>query len=922
MYKSLLILITMVAGLKSCHEYINPSITISDLHCEYVKNPIGIDAQKPRFGWHAQSSEPDKRQTAYQILVASSLDQLNRHKTDILDTKKVLSGCQSGIILTDLSLQSAKYYFWKVRVWDENDQVSEYSEPAFFVTGLMVNNDWKASWITSETVFDWNRYYLHLDKHLQQREKISYTPELIFTKSFSMPYKAERATLFISGLGFYTAKINENEITNTGLNPAFTDYTKSVLYNSYDIKELLDTGNNTITIGLGNGYYNEEAIVDWGYDKAHWRGRPRFICQMHFAFDNGTDTMIVSDTSWDVLQSNMIRNSTYGGEIHDYSIDYTQHDKSNIRNKAIRASAPTGRLVSQVMPLEGVTRTFHPKSIKRIDANTQVVDAGINLSGRVAIKFNQQYGDTVIVRYGEMIDSSGYLDLSNIKRKTLDPIQTDLVIFSDSGEITWHPSYIYHGFQYVEIIGYKGDLTVDDMEVHFIHTDLERTGMFFCSNDLINKIQDATVQSYLSNYHGFPTDCPHREKNGWTADGHLAANTGLYNFNMNNSFEKWLHDINDAMLDDGRLPGIVPTSGWGYQIYHNITDPMGPAWDAALHLIPWYSFVYHGDIRMLENHYEAMKMNLNYYRQRSPDHIVRFGLADWSPYQTETNWEITSTIYFGVIARTMAKIAGVLGHKADEVEFNQLHQDIKKAFNDSIFNNPQKNYNTRTQTTLAGKVYAGFVAEEEGLEIINTLERIIIDSGYHLDCGMLGNEFILKALSEYDRLETVYNVINNTEKPGWGYWIEQGATTLWESWVEGRNDSRNHVIFAQVSEWFYKHILGIQPDINNPGFKNTIIAPYFPDDMNRASGYITTTYGKVSVKWEKTDNQIQIKLGIPFNSEAEFILPKNTSILQDGNDLSQYTEAGPTKKFISLGSGNHVFVLATHHNNESVYTKN
>ncbi|NJM16477.1 MAG: family 78 glycoside hydrolase catalytic domain [Bacteroidales bacterium] len=434
-------------------------------------------------------------------------------------------------------------------------------------------------------------------------------------------------------------------------------------------------------VGLGNGFYNEETIVDWAYDKADWRDRPKLLCQVYVKFTNGTDTLIVSDTSWQVHPSQVIRNSIFAGEMHDYSIDYSQHNQANMRNKAILAPAPVGRLKSQIMPLEILADTFRPASVARTSRGPIIIDAGINLSGRLKINFDQTQGDTIEIRYGEMLMADGSVDQSNINRNTLDNIQTDVVIFSDSGQIAWEPKYVYHGFQYAEIRGYKGWLTTNDAEVRFIHTNLKRTGQFTCSNNMINKLQKATIQSYLSNYHGYPTDCPQREKNGWTADAHLAARTGLYNFNMNQAFEKWMGDIKDAQLADGKLPGIVPTSGWGYQIYHEITDPMGPAWDAAYTLIPWYTYLYTGNTHILKEHYEGMKKHAEYIRLKSPEHIAKYGLSDWAHYKTPTHWEVTSTYYYALIVSTLHKIATVLDQPEDAKAYGTLYGNIKDAFN-------------------------------------------------------------------------------------------------------------------------------------------------------------------------------------------------------------------------------------------------
>ncbi len=879
----------------------NVDVNVQNLTCEYTTNPLGID-KLPRLGWQVTSKYKEKYQSAYQILISTSQQNIEQNIGDVFDSKKIISTRQSGVYLEGIDLESATRYFWKVRIWDEKDLVSPYSDPAYFETGLLDPDDWKAAWISSPTVIDWNRYYLQLDEHIRKKQRISYTPETQLFKSFNISDSIMNARVFISGLGFYTLQVNDYEVAPTGLNPAFTDYTKRVLYNTYDITEALHIGQNEISIGLGNGFYNEEAIVDWGYDKASWKGHPKLMCQIYINLQNGLDTLIVSDTSWFVKPSHIRRNSVFAGELHDYSLDFPNHDHTNMRTKAIYAPAPTGRMVSQIMPLEEIGSSFPPQKVERLPSGSFIIDAGINLSGKLSITFEQHKSDTIEIIYGELLNKDGTVDQSNISRKTLENIQTDVIILSGTGDkVKWSPKYEYHGFRYAEIKGYSGDITKTDVNVHFIHTRLEKTGTFSCSSTLINKLQEATIRSYLSNYHGYPTDCPQREKNGWTADAHLAARVGLYNFNMQTSFEKWMNDFDDARLADGRLPGIVPTSGWGYQIYYNITDPIGPAWDAAYILIPWYCYVYTGNKKILSDHYIGMKKHLSYLSSRSEDHIVKYGLADWAYYNTPTNWEVTSTIYYGLMAQTLSKIANVLDKKGEAKHYQDLYECIKSAFNTRFFDKDAISYASGSQTARAGAIYCGFADSTSCKIIMDNLEKEIIENNYSLDCGILGAEFLLKTLSSYGKQETVYKIITNKEMPGWGYWIEQGATTLWESW--DKNDSKNHVMFGHISEWFYKHLAGIQPIENHPGFKHFLIAPIFPNDLEWVSGNTNSPYGEIKCEWKRIGNNIELSLSIPYNSTAKIVLPDEFQIINHTINLKTM-KANVDKNVISnLGSG-------------------
>jgi alpha-L-rhamnosidase len=900
----LLIFISLVFlfSFTGCKDTANRTIVVSNLTCEYLSNPIGIDSKNPRFGWQIDSKQKNKSQTAFQLLISSDMNLLKVNKGDVLNTDKVFSSKQTSQTFKEIQLKRDTKYYWKVRVWDESGQMSNFSNPAYFETGLLESDDWRAKWITSSTVYDWNRYYSQLANQIKNRQRISYTPEILLSKLFRINKKIKSARLYISGLGFYNVMINDHKVSDSGLNPAFTDYNKRILYNTYDVTSSLTTGKNNISVGLGNGFYNEETIVDWGYGKASWRGRPKLKCQLNIQFEDGGDTIVASDTSWHVAPSHLLRNSFYAGELLDNSIDYSKYPQSNIRDKAILAPEPVGKMVSQAMPLETINRTFHPASIKKLRNHSLLIDGGINLSGRLEIRFDQSKGDTIELKYGELLNHDGTVDQSNINRNTLDMIQTDVVILSGKGQLDWAPKYEYHGFRYVEVKGYHGVLTPDDVTVQFVHTNLEKTGSFACSSPLINKLQKATIQSYLSNYHGYPTDCPQREKNGWTADAHLAARTGLYNFNMINSYEKWMNDFDDALLDDGRLPGIVPTSGWGYQIYHNIMDPMGPAWDAAYILIPWYVYVYTGDTKILSDHYKGMKKLVEYIESRSPDHIVNYGLADWAYYKTATNWEVTSTCYYAVMARTLSDIANTLGFSDDKKKYHQLYGEIKEAFNKKFYDPRNMSYAAGSQTARAGAVYCGFTDSLKSRIIVDNLEKEIKNNGYHLDCGILGAEFILKTLAEHNRGETAYRVISNKRFPGWGYWIAQGSTTLWESW--NKNNSKNHIMYGHISEWFYKYIAGIQPDKNSPGFKHFRIAPIFPKELGWASANTETPYGEIKSEWKRMGRKVQLSVTIPFNTTGSIVLPRNIKILSYKNEIPSSRVSFVRNTFvIGLGSG-------------------
>ncbi|MDF1550940.1 MAG: family 78 glycoside hydrolase catalytic domain, partial [Bacteroidales bacterium] len=322
---------------------------------------------------------------------------------------------------------------------------------------------------------------------------------------------------------------------------------------------------------------------------------------------------------------------------------------------------PLGELKASKLPIVKSVKKFKPKSVKKLPNGKWMIDAGITLAGWAAINLKGKAGDSLTIYYGEHLHKDGSLDNTNLSVKIIGTNQQDVYICKGDGNDMYEPHFMYHGFQYIELNNYNETLSIDDVEIHQVRTSFDSIGKFKCSNETLNWIQESNRQSFESNFHGYPTDCPQREKNGWTGDAHLAAETGLYNYKMAMPYTKWTHDIIDAQKPNGRLPGIVPTAGWGYQIHYNIKDPMGPSWNASIVLVPWYVYTYRGDTRILEENYSAMKKYLHFIDSMSVGYISSFGIGDWEAPKSQTHWEITSTAYFSTLAETMSKIARILG---------------------------------------------------------------------------------------------------------------------------------------------------------------------------------------------------------------------------------------------------------------------
>ncbi|RYE66013.1 MAG: alpha-rhamnosidase, partial [Oxalobacteraceae bacterium] len=363
---------------------------------------------------------------------------------------------------------------------------------------------------------------------------------------------------------------------------------------------------------------------------------------------------------------------------------------------------------------------------------------------------------------------------------------------------------------------------LDNLRGLVMHSDFDPVGQFECSNPMLNRVQQMSLWSYRNNFHSIPTDCPHREKNGWTGDAHLAAEMGLYNFDGAANYEKWLDDIADEQGPKGDYAGIIPTSGWGYNI--------GPSWDSAYPLIVWYLYQYRGDQRMIEKHYPRLARYVDYVSTRAKDGIVDYGLGDWLPAKTETPAAVTSTAYYYVDSMLVAKMAQMLGKTADAKKYSDQAASIKTAFNTKFYNAQTGQYANGSLTALSCALYQGLVEPQNKAKVVENLVAEVKKQGYHMDVGILGAKYLLTTLADNGHADVAYQMLQQKTLPSYGHWVERGATTLWEDW-KGDN-SRNHVMFGDVSAWFYKYLAGINAAA--PGFKQIVIKPHVLGDLTYA----------------------------------------------------------------------------------------
>ena len=864
---------------------VRSSLTINGTTCEYLENPLGIDVVKPRLSWEMNSPQFNKSQSAYEILVASSIEKLNNNQGDLWDTGKELSGQSVHVTYAGSSLKSRQKCYWKVRVWDESDKISEWSEVNSWEMAFLNESEWEASWIEAPRVYNWTKLRLYTRSLEKADTKLDYEPAPYLRRTFSVNGKIKQARAYVSGLGYYEMYLNGKKMRDHVLDPSFTDYDKRVQYVTYDVTRDLLEGKNALGVLLGDGWYNMHSRAVWSFDRAPWKDRPTCLVQLEIEYEDGTIDKILSNESWKAAPSPTTYNDIRQGEKYDARLEIPEWNTADFDDKewiGVREkSGPKGQLVAQMIPANKVMRELKPVSIKSPKPGTYLVDMGQNTAGWIQLKVKGESGDVVQMKFGEILNADGTLDQSNINRHHREP-EFQVASYTLKGGMveTWEPKFTYYGFQYVEISGYPGELSKDDIIGKVVHTSFEEAGSFVCSNEILNRIHHASEWSYISNFLGYPTDCPQREKNGWTGDAHLSAETGLLTFNAEAAYTKWLNDCKDAQLKSGKLPGIVPTSGWGYDFGDRMPHGYGPAWDGAYIWVPWYMYLYSGDVKVFMDHYENMKKCVDFMTEKANDHILDIGLGDWVFINTYAPRDLTSTACYYDLTSKFAQIAEILGNEKDATNYAQLAANIKSAFNQKYYKSNDKTYTNGEQTALAAALYFHLVPENDIERVAATLTDVIKQNNSLLDCGVLGAKWIPQALADNGYAQLAFDIARDTRYPGWGFWMENGATTLWEDFdVKSNDNSHNHMFFGDIVHWSYQVLAGIQPVQDDPGFKHFRIVPFFVRPLDMVKANHESMYGNIVSLWQRGESGVHMEIEIPVNTTSTVVLPVNSKSL-------------------------------------------
>ena len=878
-------------------ETINPF----DLTCEYLKDPLGMDHPAPRLSWKLRSDARDQKQTAYRILVSDQPEVLNRNEGNIWDSRKVQSGQSIQTGYDGLRLESAKRYYWKVRVWDKNDRASAWSAPAYWETGLLETESWKAGWIGLKS---------DVVPYLRKTFRLSKTPR--------------EARVYISGLGYYELRLNGRKVGDHVLDPGQTDYEKRTFYTVYDVTGELVNGENVIGVILGDGWYNQSVV---NTEKYGWKhvvyGKPKLICQLRITYEDESQDLILSDPSWKGSSGPIVSSNLYAGEKYDAGLEKKGWDLPGFDDRtwesAVPVDGPGGKLVWQNIPPVKVMQTITPKTITNPSPGVYVYDMGQNFAGWVRLKIKATKGTVIQLRFAEWLAPDGNIDPASTGIYATGVIPTDTYICKGEGTEYWEPRFTYHGFQYVEITGFPGIPGLETLEGKVVYSSLPKAGAFECSDNRFNQLHQMAWWTQVSNLHSIPTDCPNREKCGWLGDAFLTSDMVLYNFDAAAFWTKYLLDI-ETSRKNGLPSNITPGRRSG---------GISPDWGAAFIQIVWNLYLYCGDTTVIRKHYEGMTFFLNHLGSISNNHIVETGIGSIFPpgriYPAETPQAFTSTALFYFCAEAMSQMAKVMGKTQDSNRHAELAQTIKTSFNKKFYDPVAKTYGGQEKNALA--LAFMLVPETDEKAVADNLNRDTEEIHHgHQKTGVFGSRYLHYVLGKYGYGKTVQKMLNLDSYPGYGYLISLGATTFWENWGEpafedrpgiaGNDRSKSHPFQGGFDAWFYQGIAGIHPDPQCPGFRHIIFRPLLTDVLTYAKADFTSVYGAISSKWENQSSGFIWSVSVPVNTTATIFLPTNgqQEILEHNQPIGKSsdikilgTEDGFTR--LRIGSGNYSFTV-------------
>jgi len=869
----------------------NPGLSIQNIQVEMRSNPLGLDVQQPRLSWQIAATMNNVQQTAYQIMVAESPENIKKENELIWNSGKVESSNSVLISYKGKPLESGKVYYWKVKVWTNKGETS-WSQANSWTMAMLDASEWKASWIGLDSLTNPGE---QLNEVVNTRLSVRY-----LRKEFDLNEEIQSAKLYISGLGMYECYLNGSKVSKDIFAPTATDYDKHVNYNTYDVTSLLKNDKNTFGVILGNGrFFSLRMIGDkaFGIPVIRHFGFPKLLLQLEVKYKDGDKTTIVSDTSWKLTTHGpIIANSEFDGEEYNANLELHGWGKNDYNDatwlNARIVDAPLGKLVAQKNPNIMTMEEVKPVSVTEVDGK-YILDMGQNMVGWLAVKLNGKKDKPVKMRFAETTKADGSLYMANLRGAKVTNIYTP----SKDGEFSWCPTFTYQGFRYVEISGISYKPNLNDFVGKVNYDEMRTIGSFETSNELINQIYKNACWGIKGNYRSFPTDCPQRdERMPWLGDRATGCLGESFIFDNNLLYAKWLQDIEDSQRENGSLSDVAPNY---WQFYSdNITWPA--AYIQAANMV----YEQRGDTLPIVKHYPSMKKWLDYMRTSFMKNYLmekdiygdwcmppeRLDLIHSQDPNRKTDGTLLATSFYYRLLELVAKFARISGHPEDATDFNNLAINVKKAYNDKFLDKEKGQYGNNTVTANLVSLMQGLVPEEYQTKVFkNITDKTEGEFNSHVAVGLIGIQFLMRGLTANGRGDLAYKIATNKTYPSWGYMIENNATTIWELWNGNTADpamnSGNHVmLLGDLLTWYYENLAGIKTDKVEVGFRKIIMKPIFPEGLNHVKASTQSPYGKISSEWTKIENGLQWEIEIPANTSAMVSFPAASSEKVSVND--------------------------------------
>ena len=883
-------------------------LTVQHLLLENKINPIGIDVTTPRFSWQIISDNRNVMQSAYEIRVSDNMPSLTKNKDVTWSTGKISSDSSVHVAYKGKMLQPGKKYYWQVRVWDNKGKASAWSATAFWQMGLLNKDNWSAKWITPGYIEDSvNR------------------PSPLFRKEFLSDKKIVSATAYITAHGLYEAEINGNRIGQAYLTPGWTSYKNRLQYQVYDVTSLLKNGVNAIGVTLGNGWYR--GIIGFGNNINVYGSDIALLFQMNIKYSDGTTDSVISNENWKSSTGAIRYAEIYNGETIDARKEkkgwtLPGYDDSKWSGVKVEDYSKDVLLATENEPVKK-HETFKPVRIFKTPAGEHVIDFGQNLVGWVILKVKGNAGDTITVSHAEVLTKEGNFYTTNLREAKAQ----DNYILKGGDEETFEPHFTWHGFQFIKVEGYKGELKPENFTAVAIYSDMEPTGTFTTSNPLINQLQHNIQWGQKGNFLDVPTDCPQRdERLGWTGDAQVFSRTATFNMNVNNFFDKWLKDVAADQIN-GSVPFVVP----------NVLGPGAGAsagWADVATIIPWNVYLAYGDKRVLENQYNSMKAWVEYMHGKSKNDLwnTGFHFGDWLFYRPDddndgraavTDKYLIAQCFYAHSTQLLINAAKVLGKEDDVATYSALLQKIKDAFLKEYMT-PNGRLVSGTQTAYVLALNFDMLPESLRTQAAVRLVDNVKSYGNHLTTGFLGTPYLCHVLTRFGYDSVAYKLLLQPTYPSWLYPVKMGATTIWERWDGIKPDSTfetpgmnsfNHYSYGAIGDWMYRSMAGLDTYEDGVGYKHIKIQPHIGGNFTNVSASLDTYYGKLSSSWKVDSNTLIMDIEIPVNTTATIYIPADNknNITESGKQIDAVKDITVNRNedgyvIVNVGSGKYHFV--------------